>query len=161
MARLYFLTGSTGNDTLIGANSTDTITGGIGNDTVELRGAGTIYAGSGNDTGIYILSDHYSPSNGGLQSNGDVDYYYGQGGTNTLRLVLTQEQANLAAVQSDIANYKAWLATNPAANQTYTFHFGASSGALTVSGWQILDVETIGAVTPTVAVQLKAHQPAA
>ena len=98
---------SIGNDTLIGANSIDTITGGIGADTVDLEGAGTIYAGSGNDTGIYNLSDHYSLNGGVLQSiHGDVDYYYGQGGTNTLRMVLTSDEASLPEVQADLAAYK-------------------------------------------------------
>ncbi len=137
---------STGNDTLIGANSTDTITGGSGNDTVELRGAGTINAGAGNDLGIYTLSDHYSiNSSGQLQSlNGDVDTYNGQGGTNTLDIVLTTAQWNLPLVQSDLASYAAFLSTNPGPNQTFTFHFGATSGALTVAGWQDLNVQIAG-----------------
>ena len=73
---------STGNDTLIGENTTDTITGGSGNDTVELKGAGTINAGAGNDLGIYTLSDHdFINCNGQLQSlSGDVDYDYRQAG---------------------------------------------------------------------------------
>ena len=142
-------TNSIGNDTLIGANSTDTITGGIGNDTVDLEGAGTINAGAGNDLGIYTLSDHYSLSGGVLQSiHGDVDYYYGQAGTNTLRLVLTQDQANLAAVQVDLAAYSGFLATHPSADQTYTFHFGAAAGALTVAGWQTLQTAV---VTPVIS----------
>ena len=136
---------STGNDTLIGANSTDTITGGTGNDTVDLKGGGTINAGSGNDLGIYTLSDHYSLSGSTLTSiNGDVDYYYGQGGTNTLDIVLTAAQWSLPKVQSDLANYAAFLATNPGPNQTFTFHFGATSGALTVAGWQDLNVQIAG-----------------
>jgi hypothetical protein len=118
---------STGNDTLIGANSTDTITGGTGNDTVELTGAGTINAGSGNDLGIYVLSDHYSLSGRALTSiNGDVDYYYGQAGTNTLQIVLTAAQWGLPAVQTDLANYAAFLATNPGVNQTYNRRGGDS-----------------------------------
>jgi Domain of unknown function (DUF4347) len=66
---------STGNDTLIGANSTDTITGGTGNDTVELKGAGTINAGAGNDLGIYSLSDHYS-----INGSGQLQSLNGTGG---------------------------------------------------------------------------------
>ena len=140
---------STGNDTLIGANSSDWITGGTGNDLVDLEGAGTIYAGAGNDLGIYNLSDHYSLNGGVLQSiHGDVDYYYGQGGTNTLRIVLTPDQVNLPAVRADIAAYNAFLATNPSVNQTYTFHFGAATGGLTVSGWQNLQISV---VTPIIS----------
>ena len=132
---------STANNTLIGANSTDTITGGIGNDTVDLKGAGTVNAGAGNDLGIYTLSDHYSIIGGQLQSlHGDIDYYNGQVGTDTLEIVLTAAQSNLAAVQTDLANYATFLASNPGASQTYTFHFGAASGALTVSGWEKLNI---------------------
>ena len=133
---------STGNDTLLGENSTDTITGGVGNDTLYLKGAGTINAGAGNDLGIYVLSDHYSLSGSTLSSiNGDVDYYYGQAGTNTLVLVLTPAQMALPAVATDIANYNAFLASNPGVNQTYTFHFGAGSGALVVAGCQRLVIQ--------------------
>src|SRR6516164_7805834 len=120
-----------------------------GNDTVDLEGAGTIYAGAGNDLGIYNLSDHFSLNGGVLQSvRGDVDYYYGQGGTNTLRIVLTPDQANLPAVKADLAAYNAFLASNPGVNQTYTFHFGAATGALTVAGWQNLQISV---VTPIIS----------
>jgi hypothetical protein len=137
---------STGNDILIGANSTDTITGGIGSDTLDLEGAGTIYSGTGNDIGIYSLSDHYSLVGGALQSrNGDVDYYYGQGGLDTLRIILTQDQYNLPTVQTDLAKYSTFLATNPCANQTFTFHFGASTGSLVVAGWQKLAIAVVNA----------------
>jgi hypothetical protein len=55
--------------------------------------------------------------------------------------VLTPAQWNLPAVQIDLANYSAFLATNPGVNQTYTFHFGAASGGLTVAGWQNLNLQ--------------------
>ena len=80
-------------------------------------------------------------------TNGDVDYYYGQGGINTLDIVLTSDQWALPAVQNDLANYAAFLATNPGVNQTHTFHFGASSGAMTVAGWQYLNIQIAGQTT--------------
>ena len=77
---------STGNDTLIGANSTDTITGGAGQRYGRSQGGRQNNAGAGNDLGIYTLSDHYLLSGSGqLPSlNGDVDFYYGQGGLTRL-----------------------------------------------------------------------------
>ena len=51
---------------------------------------------------------------GQLQSlHGDVDYYNGQVGTDTLEIVLNAAQSNLVAVQQDLANYATFLASNP------------------------------------------------
>jgi large repetitive protein len=137
---------STGADTLIGGAGKDTINGGYGPDTLDLTGGGTINAGSGNDLGVYTLSDHYSLSGKGVLTSlaGDVDYYYGQGGTNTLELVFTSAQYALPAVQAQLMSFMAFLAGDPGVNQTFTFNFGAASGALTVAGWQLLDVQVQG-----------------
>src|SRR5438477_343564 len=84
----------------------------------NIRGAGSdvINGGAGNDLGIYALSDHYyidystNPS-GVLKSiAGDVDHYNGNGGTNTLRIVVTADEYKL--VQSQLAAYKTWLGQN-------------------------------------------------
>ncbi len=138
-------TNSLGNNTLVGDNTTDTITGGTGNDIVDLMGAGTIDAGKGNDLGIYDLLDHYG-------KGGGADYYYGQGGTDTLEIVWNASLYNPAvntAIQTQINGYYTFLAGHPDVNQTYTFNFGGNTAPLTVAGWRTLK---ISGLMPVIAV---------
>jgi len=81
---------------------------------------------------------------GALQSiSGDIDRYLGGGGSIPFRLVVTQAEYNSAQFTSQLAAYRQWLATNLASTQTFTLTFGASSGGLTVGGWQNLQIEIV------------------
>ncbi|WP_426442478.1 DUF4347 domain-containing protein [Bradyrhizobium genosp. P] len=149
-------TNSLGNNTLVGDNTTDTITGGTGNDILDLMGAGTINAGKGNDLGIYDLLDHYG-------KGGGADYYYGQGGTDTLEVVYNPNlytSAQNATIQAAISGYNAFLAGHPGVNQTYTFNFGGNTAPLTVAGWQTLKISGLmPAITVPGAQNLTPGQP--
>ena len=112
------LDGGAGNDLLSGGNGADTINGGSGsdlisgdngNDTLD-GGAGSdiVLGGNGNDTLIYRASDNVNAE----------DLYDGGSGTDTLRLIVTQELANSAAFQNDIAKLQAKLAHGSA---SYSF----------------------------------------
>src|SRR5215469_2970206 len=140
------LNNSTGNDIVYGGNGNDTINANNSTGTdVFIAGAGSdvVNGGANNDLAIYALSDHYTINAAGqLQSiAGDVDYYYGNGGTNTLRVVLTQ--AEYALVYEQLFAYQQWLKTNPGPNQTYSFTFGTGAVGLVVAGWQKLLIEVV------------------
>ena len=77
------ITGTSGNDTLIGTAGADKINSGDGNDIVD-RGAGsdTINAGDGNDTGKWCYT----------QNIGSTDSYNGNDGTDTLQLYFTDSE---------------------------------------------------------------------
>jgi polyhydroxyalkanoate synthesis regulator protein len=117
------LFGGEGDDSLFGENGNDTLDGGEGNDRVS--------GGRGDDTGIYRLAENAAYSN----------YYDGGTGNDTLRLVLTQAEANSADILADIDAFRAFLAQNnePDRAGNPTFHF--TSFDLTVRNWEKLEVE--------------------
>src|SRR5207302_10558585 len=115
---------------------TDVFIGGAGSDVIN--------GGAGNDLGIYALSDHYVVVNNGtaLQSiSNDIDHYYGNGGTNTLRIVATADE--YALVYKQLYAYQQWAALYGNTNQTYSFTFGTNAVGLVVSGWQKFVIELV------------------
>ncbi len=86
------INGDAGNDHIHGGSGDDVLAGGAGNDKVE--------GGKGNDVLIYDAALNV----------GAHDVYDGGSGTDTLRLVLTAEQANDPAIQAEIAAFQAFLA---------------------------------------------------
>jgi VCBS repeat-containing protein len=146
------IVGGSGTDTINSGNGTNIIYGGAGNDTINvgngtdtiIAGAGsdTVTAGNGSDLAIYALSDHYKITNGVLQTiAGDVDVYNGGGGTDTLRIVVTQ--AEYALVQSKLADYATWLAAHQGSSATYSFNFGSTTTGLIVNGFEALQVQVV------------------
>ena len=135
--------GGDGNDILDGDENNDTIDGGAGNDTVRGDdgddkldgGAGNdfVQGGTGHDTITHVASDNVGAS----------DVYEGNTGYDTLNLVLTQAQANSAAVQQDIANYQAFLANNSNINTTTGNTFQFQSFDLDVRSFERLQVTVI------------------
>ncbi|MEH2614336.1 Ig-like domain-containing protein [Bradyrhizobium sp. AZCC 1693] len=81
----------TGNDTVSGGGGNDTLDGGAGNDTLS--------GGTGDDILIYRASENV----------GATDVYDGGTGQDTLRLIVSQEMANSAAFQADLAALQAKL----------------------------------------------------
>src|SRR6266404_7481310 len=146
-----------GNDTINLNNSSGNLVvyGGAGNDTINannstgsdvfIGGAGNIVINGGavNDLEIYALSEHYSINPSGQLQNiaGDCNYYYGNGGNNTLRMVVTA--AEYALVYKQLYAYQQWVAAKPAATQTYSFTFGTNSAGLVVGGFQNFVIELI------------------
>jgi VCBS repeat-containing protein len=99
------ITGTKGNDLLVGTRKDDRITGGDGNDWI-LAGRGNdtadgdagsdrLLMGQGNDTAIYNMSEN----------RGAHDVYDGGAGKDTLVLELTRAQWLTAAVQNDIDHF--------------------------------------------------------
>ncbi len=143
--------GGAGNDTINANNSTgsDVFIGGAGNNVIN--------GGAGNDLEIYALSEHYSINPSGQLQNiaGDCNYYYGNGGSNTLRMVATA--AEYALVYNQLYAYQQWLAAKPAASQTYSFTFGTNSVGLVVGGFQNFVIELINPLpTQNAGVQMNA-----
>lgn len=101
--------GGAGADGIFGEHGNDTVDGGANNDKV--------YGGRGDDIGIHRLPENIGAS----------DYYDGGEGVDTLRLVLTRQQANSAAVQADIEAFRLFLAQNNQPNSAggATFQFTA------------------------------------
>jgi Ca2+-binding RTX toxin-like protein len=122
------LSGGNGNDSLLGSDGNDTLSGGNGDDLLD-GGAGTdIVSGeNGNDVAVYAMSENA----------GQSDVYDGGNGVDTLRLVLTQSQANSAAVQADIQAYRAFLALH----NNGGFQFTAFD--LTARNFELLDVVVV------------------
>ena len=120
--RLY---GEDGNDNLFGGTGDDQLDGGAGNDVVKGE--------DGNDIATYVASENV----------GSHDVYEGNKGYDTLKLVLTQAQANSAAVQQEIAAYQSFMAANynPNSSGGPTFHF--NSFDLDVRGFETLQVVVI------------------
>src|SRR5262249_61549705 len=85
-----------------------------------------ILGSNGADLGIYALSDHYKVVGSGatatLQSlAGDVDYYYGGSGSDTLRVVLTAAEYSL--VKAQLLAYATWQTSHKNSDGTYSFNF--------------------------------------
>ncbi|MBX9804840.1 MAG: cadherin-like domain-containing protein, partial [Alphaproteobacteria bacterium] len=79
------ITGGKGNDIINGGSGNDLIVGGGGNDTLNGgSGSDIVLGGSGKDLFIHSVSENIGAS----------DYYDGDGGSDTLRLIVTQAQAN-------------------------------------------------------------------
>ncbi|MCB1934157.1 MAG: hypothetical protein KDI45_17035, partial [Candidatus Accumulibacter sp.] len=114
--------GGAGNDSLFGENGNDTLDGGAGNDRVS--------GGRGDDTGIYRLADNQTYSN----------YYDGGEGSDTLRLVLTQQEANSPAILADIDAFRQFLAQNNQPDLASNPSFQFTSFDLTVRNWEHLEV---------------------
>src|SRR5262245_56607171 len=99
------ITGTKGNDLLLGTRKDDQIAGGAGNDWI-LAGRGNdtadgdagsdrLFMGAGNDLAVYNMSEN----------RGAHDVYDGGGGKDTLLLEFTRAQWLTGAVQSDIAHF--------------------------------------------------------
>jgi Ca2+-binding RTX toxin-like protein len=143
------ITAGNGNNVIVAGNGTDTITAGNGNNTITTGTGGStihtgngidnisagggndhVFAGGGNDSVTFNMA-----VNPGAHATGD-----GGLGTDTLVLQLTQQQYNSAAVQTDIANYNAFLAAHANANTANgpTFHWTAFD--LAVSNFEHLNI---------------------
>jgi hypothetical protein len=159
------LSGGAGNDVLVGGNGTDTLYGGAGNDIllggngkdVLIGGSGsdTVTGGNGADLGIYALSDHYKVVGSTLQSlAGDVDYYSGGQGDDTIRIVVTA--AEYALISTQLGAYATWLSAHKNTSDSYFFNFAnGTSGAgsptslnngLVLDSWKSLQIENSGTV---------------
>ena len=141
------IVGTAGNDHLNGGADDDTLLGGLGNDQVTAGsgddivdgGAGSdrISGDSGNDTLVYKASEN----------TGATDIYDGGSGIDTLRLVLTRAEWLKASVQTDIANYLAFIAANIGNNgQAKNSEFRFTSFDLRVSKLEKLEIVVDGVV---------------
>ncbi|WFU38082.1 VCBS domain-containing protein [Bradyrhizobium sp. CB82] len=152
------IVGGSGADTITSGNGTNIIYGGAGNDTIKvgnggdviMAGAGsdTVTAGNGNDLFIYALSDHYTVVSSGTTATlhsiaNDVDNYVAGGGTDTLRIAVTADEYSL--INTKLTAYANWLAANKGSNATYSFNFAtdASGGALSVNGFETLQIQIV------------------
>jgi Ca2+-binding RTX toxin-like protein len=145
------LSGGAGNDVLIGGNGSDTLYGGAGYDTlyggngadVLIGGSGSdvVYRSKGADLGIYALADHTA---------NDANIYDGGKGSDTLRLVVTQD-ALTATVSAKLNDYNNWLKTHgngdSDCDDAYTGFqaFGLSK----VTSWEKLQVEVVKTLSLT------------
>lgn len=136
------LIGGNGDDSLFGSGDNDALIGGNGDDLLD-GGAGTdaVFGESGNDTAAYVVSENA----------GQCDFYDGGNGVDTLRLILTQSQADSAAVQADIQAYLAFLALYANGGSTSGPIFQFTAFNLTVRNFEQLDVVVIpgGNLAPT------------
>jgi VCBS repeat-containing protein len=125
------ITAGNGNNTISSGGGNDVIHTGNGNDTVN-AGAGSdqVFTTGGNDLVIYNMTDNI----------GSHDIANGGKGTDTLRLQLTQQQFNNAAVQADLTAYHTFLAAhqNTGTDTGATFHFTAFD--LSVSNFEVVNV---------------------
>ena len=124
------LYGDEGNDTLRGDDGDDTLYGGAGND--DLRGD------DGNDLLIYDA----------VLNSGFHDVYDGGDDFDTLRLVLTAQQAADPAIQAEIADFQAHLGGskgNGKSKGAFNFH----ELGLTVRNIEALEIEISGGQSNT------------
>jgi VCBS repeat-containing protein len=102
--------GGAGNDVIDGGNGTDTLSGGDGNDTIDGgngndtldggTGDDTLLGGNGDDTFIYDVTLNIDPD------NLTYDFYDGQRGYDTLKLIVTQQQLN--DLQAALTAFSTW-----------------------------------------------------
>ena len=120
-----------GDDVVIGSSGRDVIEGDDGDDTID-GGAGSdkIYAGRDDDIGIYRAEEN----------EGSRDYYDGGRGTDTLRLVVTEEQYNSAEFQADLARYQEFLDDNSRPWSKYGRCFEFETMDLKVRNWEQVEV---------------------
>ena len=129
------ISGGSGNDTITGGDSSDIVFGGSGND--EIAGGSDsdfVDLGLGDDVAIYIVGDNI----------GAQDFYDGSLGNDTLRLVLTQAEANDPGIQADITAFQTFLLanSNPGGLSGPVFQFSAFG--LSVSNIEALDIVILG-----------------
>jgi len=105
------ISGGNGNDTILGGSGNDFIDGGNGNDTLN-GGAGSdvIEAGKGDDLIIHDATE---------SSSGDWDFYDGEQGRDTLRLIVSQATYNSAAFQTELARFQSTIAKKGTASGTF------------------------------------------
>ena len=119
------------NDYIETGSASDVIFAGSGNDVVSSGGGNdNVYLGSGNDTAIFVWN----------QNENNTNSFRGESGTDTLRIVLTAEEALDPDVQRDLAAFQSHVARGSNA----PFHF--SSIRLMVSDFERLEI-----VAPVVA----------
>ena len=130
------LQGFAGNDALQGGTGNDLVSGGSGNDDVDGgRGDDNVSSGEGDDTATYVAG----------QNVGATDFYDGNQGTDTLTLALTQDEADDALIQADIAAFEAFLTANanPASNgATPVFQF--TQFGLLARNFEAVNIDIIG-----------------
>ena len=104
----------------------DYLDGGAGNDVV--------FAGTGDDIAVYVVSEN----------SGAKDYYDGNDGSDTLKLVLTQAEYAAPDIQANIQAFQDFLAgtSNPHGNHGPVFHFAAFD--LTARNFEHLEIEVVG-----------------
>ena len=139
------LQGFAGNDALQGGTGNDLVSGGSGNDDVDGgRGDDNVSGGEGDDTATYVAG----------QNVGATDFYDGNQGTDTLTLALTQDEADDALIQADIAAFEAFLTANanPASNgATPVFQF--TQFGLLARNFEAVNIDIVGVgnTAPTAA----------
>ncbi|MBP9805097.1 MAG: hypothetical protein KBE22_09375, partial [Candidatus Accumulibacter sp.] len=116
------INGGEGDDSLFGEHGNDIVNGGAGSDRVS--------GGRGDDLGIYRLADN----------QGSADYYDGGEGSDTLRLILTHEQASSGPILAEIEAFRQFLKQNqrPDGADNPTFHF--STFGLAARNWENVEV---------------------
>ncbi|RYY25477.1 MAG: tandem-95 repeat protein [Sphingomonadales bacterium] len=118
-----------GNDRITTGDGTDLVYTGNGDDIVDLGGGSdVVYLDGGNDTYIYNMTDN----------RGDIDIAWGGSGTDTLKLVLTADQARDARVLSDIQRFNTDSDGNGLWGWIFGFQFSAFN--LSVRDFEVLDV---------------------
>jgi hypothetical protein len=144
------LDGGAGNDRLDGGKANDRLIGGVGNDKLEGGkgddaldgGAGNdvVLAGRGDDTAAYRMAENLGP---GFSDIGTRDVYDGGQGFDTLRLALTYGEHQLASVQQDIAEFRAFLAAHadPQTGSGTAFYFRSFN--LEASNFEALSIDLI------------------
>jgi Bacterial Ig domain/RTX calcium-binding nonapeptide repeat (4 copies) len=132
------LNGGSGNDTLDGSDGNDTLNGGSGNDILD-GGAGydKVFGGNGNDVAIYLMSENASVDSSAVAAG---DFYDGGDGNDTLQLVLTKQEFDLACVQEDIARFQAFLLEHANSGDISSTVFEFSSFDLVVQDFEKLDI---------------------
>lgn len=94
------ISGGNGNDTIDGGTGNDIIDGGNGNDTLNGGvGSDIIFAGKGDDVIIHDATE----------ANGIGDFYDGEQGRDTLRLIVTQSIYSSTAFQTELARFQSMI----------------------------------------------------
>ena len=125
------ITGSEGNDTLVGGNGQDTIDGGTGNDSVSGGngndildgGAGSdrVFGNNGDDIATYVTIDNI----------GATDVYDGGNGFDTLVIKLTQAQLDEMNASTVFSDFRAAAGTHASLDfSVYGFSFGINLTAI-------------------------------
>ena len=102
--------GGDGDDLIFAEGGDDTIDGGEGNDIV--------FAGKGDDTVIHLEADNLDSEN----------WYFGEAGTDTLRLVVSLETFNSDDFQQELAAFQAMIDAGGSASGSFTtlgIHFSS------------------------------------
>lgn len=130
------ISGGSGNDTLSGGGGDDVLNGDAGNDLLD-GGAGNDYVsgGAGDDVLVYVAAENV----------GSTDWYSGDAGSDTLRLVLTRAEWMRPELQKDIANYLAFLAAKATpSGQAAAGTFDFTAFNLHASSFEKLEVTVDG-----------------